>query len=140
MEKVRAMLRRLGLELHPDKTRIVRAEDGFDFLGVHFRLCPVRKPNPKVRFSCRIWPSYRSVMRIKQRVKEVIGRRYGTSLEDMIREMNPVLRGWNNYHTIDHPERWRFLKLNSESRRKRLLPAPAMLHGGSTLLALLDKH
>jgi len=34
---------RLGLRLHPEKTRVVRAEDGFDFLGVRFRLRPVRK-------------------------------------------------------------------------------------------------
>jgi len=118
LEKVRAMLRRLGLELHPDKTRIVRAVDGFDFLGVHFRLRPVRKPNPKVRFSCRIWPSDRSVMRIKQKIKEKIGRRYGMSLEEMIKELNPVLRGWNNYHTTVQPERKRFLKLNSYVRER----------------------
>ncbi len=118
LEKVRAMLKRLGLELHPDKTRIVRAEDGFDFLGVHFRLCPVRKPNPRVQFSCRIWPSDRSVSRIKQKVKEKIGRRFGTSLEEMIKELNPVLRGWNNYHTTVQPERKRFSKLNSFIRER----------------------
>ena len=37
LEKVHRMLGRLGLRLHPEKTRVVRAEGGFDFLGVHFR-------------------------------------------------------------------------------------------------------
>jgi len=118
LEKVRAMLGRLGLALHPEKTRVVRAEEGFDFLGVHFRLCPVRKRNPKVRFSCRLWPADRSVQRIKQRVREVIGRRYGTPLEQVIREVNPVLRGWNTYHTTVQPERKRFVKLNDFVRER----------------------
>src|SRR5262245_17381737 len=37
---------RLGLTLSADKTRIVDAADGFDFLGMHFRLRPLRS-NPK---------------------------------------------------------------------------------------------
>lgn len=118
LEKVRGMLGRLGLMLHPEKTRVVTADEGFDFLGVHFRLRPVRKQNPRIKFSCRIWPSERSVLRIKARVKEVIGRKYGTSLEELIREMNPVLRGWNNYHTTIQPERKRLVKLNSFIRER----------------------
>ncbi len=43
LKQVEQMLGRLGLKMHPEKTRVVNAEDGFDFLGVHFRLCPVRK-------------------------------------------------------------------------------------------------
>jgi RNA-directed DNA polymerase len=104
------------LTLHPKKT--AAADEGFDFLGVHFRLRPVRKQNPRIKFSCRIWPSDRSVLRIKARVKEVIGRKYGTPLEELIREMNPVLRGWNNYHTTVQPERKRLVKLNSFIRER----------------------
>jgi RNA-directed DNA polymerase len=48
---------RLGLTLHPEKTRIVHAKDGFDFLGVHFRLRPVRKRGSRLKASCRLWPS-----------------------------------------------------------------------------------
>jgi len=47
VNQVEQMLKRLGLELHPDKTRVVRAEDGFDFLGVHFRLCPIQPEKGK---------------------------------------------------------------------------------------------
>ena len=39
-QDVRKYLARLGLELHPDKTRRVElydGEQGFDFLGCHFR-------------------------------------------------------------------------------------------------------
>jgi hypothetical protein len=45
-------LGRLGLKLHPDKTSVVRAKDGFDFLGVHFRLSPVRKKKSKLKKYC----------------------------------------------------------------------------------------
>lgn len=110
--QVRAMLARLGLKLHPEKTRVVKAADGFDFLGAHVRLCKVRKPEAKLEHSCRIWPSDRSIQRIKQKVRDLIGRRYSRSLEDLIGELNPVLRGWNNYHIRVQAERRRLRKLN----------------------------
>jgi RNA-directed DNA polymerase len=83
----------LGLKLHPDKTRVVKAEEGFDFLGVHLRLCPVRKKNSKLKKYCALWPSERSIGRIKQRIREVVGRRYSLSLEELIGEMTPIIRG-----------------------------------------------
>jgi group II intron reverse transcriptase/maturase len=118
LEKVSGMLNRLGLELHKDKTRVVNASEGFDFLGIHFRLCEVRKKNPKLTQTCKLWPSDRSMKRIKQRIREVIGRRYGMSLEKMIAELNPVIRGWNNYHIKVHPERKRLTKLNAFVRER----------------------
>lgn len=116
--QVRRMLGRLGLKLHPEKTRVVRAEDGFDFLGVHFKLCAVRKPKSKLKRSCRVWPSEGSQKRIKQRVKEVVGRRYGMSLEEMISKLNPIVRGWNIYHTTVQPERKHLKKLNGFVRER----------------------
>lgn len=116
--QVRAMLGRLGLTLHPEKTRVVKAEAGFDFLGVHLRLCKVRKPKAKRMHSCRLWPSDRSMQRIKQKVRDLIGRRYSRSLEDLIEELNPALRGWNNYHIRAKAERKRLRKLNGFVRER----------------------
>jgi RNA-directed DNA polymerase len=118
LEQVRRMLGRLGLELHPEKTRVTTAARGFDFLGVHFRLCRVRKQGARLKQSCRIWPSDRSVARLKQKVKETIGRRYGESLEDMVGELNPILRGWQNYHTRVQPEPKRLRSLNRFVRER----------------------
>ena len=112
LARIRRMLERLGLRVHPDKTRIVHAKDGFDFLGVHFRLRRVVKRGSRLKYSCRVWPSNRSMKRIKQRIHEVIGRKYSLSLEEMITLLNPVIRGWNNYHTRIRPERKRFFHLN----------------------------
>jgi RNA-directed DNA polymerase len=112
VEWVRRALNRLGLTLHPDKTRVVHAKEGFDFLGVHFRLRPVRKQGSKLTYSCRRWPSDRSMTRVKTHIKEVIGRRYSLSLEEMIQELNPTIRGWNNYHTRIQADQKRFRFLN----------------------------
>ena len=67
LKELRKMLARLKLELSEDKTSVVKAEDGFDFLGVHFK---------------------------------------------MIEELNPMLRGWHNYHKAVDPRKQRILKLN----------------------------
>jgi len=118
LTQVRGMLGRLGLELHPQKTCVVEAKDGFDFLGVHIRLCRVRKPKAKLKHSARVWPSKASTQRIKQKVRDVIGRRYGRTLAQMIKELNPVLRGWSNYHLRARGERRRLRKLNRFVRER----------------------
>jgi len=112
-ERVEKMLGRLKLKLNAEKTRLVKAEDGFDFLGEHFRLRRIK--NPKTRFDrhCRVWPSDRSMERIRENVRKTIGRRYGMSLEEMIAELNPVLRGWDNYHRAAYANRQRIVKLNA---------------------------
>jgi len=97
-------LARLGLELHPEKTRRVELYDGkqgFDFLGCHFRK----------RLSGTIWereckrlyflnrqPSQRAMKRIRQRVREAtLKRRCHADLRTVIAELNPILRGWGAY-------------------------------------------
>jgi RNA-directed DNA polymerase len=56
--------------------------------------------------------------RIRQRIRELIGRWYGLSLEELIEELNPVIRGWNNYHTAALPHVKRFRKLNAFVRER----------------------
>jgi len=118
IKQVEQMLGRLGLRLHPDKTSVVKAKEGFDFLGVHFRLCPVRKKNSKLKKYCAVWPSDRSIGRIRQRIREVVGRRYSLSLEKLIKELTPVIRGWNNYHKATRPVLKRLRKLNAFVRER----------------------
>jgi len=118
LEKVRQMLGRLGLKLHKDKTRIVHARKGFDFLGIHFRLCRTSRKTAKLKWYCSTWPSDRSMQRIKQRIREVVGRRYSLSLEEMIGELNPIIRGWNNYHTASRPAAKRLRRLNALIRQR----------------------
>jgi RNA-directed DNA polymerase len=102
--RVKIILERLKLELHPDKTRRVDlswGKEGFDFLGCHLqkRLSGRiwEKERRRVYFLQR-WPSQRSMKRVRQRVKELTPRaRCHEDIRDVIADLNPVLRGWGNY-------------------------------------------
>ncbi len=118
LKKVKTMLGRLGLELHRDKTRIVPARNGFDFLGMHFRLRPTSRKDAKLKQFCAVWPSDRSIKQIKSKIRYTIGRRYDKSLEDMIGILNPIIRGWNNYHRKARPVMKRLQKLNAFVRER----------------------
>jgi hypothetical protein len=50
---IRKMLERLGLQMHPEKTRVRSAYRGFDFLSVHFCMRAVRKRTSRLKESCR---------------------------------------------------------------------------------------
>jgi group II intron reverse transcriptase/maturase len=103
-QRVRTILARLGLELHPDKTRRVELYDGkegFDFLGCHLhkRLSGRLWEQERRRlYFLQRWPSARSMQRIRQRVKELTPRsRCHADVREVIADLNPILRGWGNY-------------------------------------------
>lgn len=110
--RVREVLTRLGLELHPDKTRRVELYDGkegFDFLGCHLhkRLSGtlLERTGKRLYFLQR-WPSRRSMKRIRQRVKELTPRsRCHQDLRCVIADLNPVLRGWGQYFRTGNASR-----------------------------------
>jgi RNA-directed DNA polymerase len=103
-KRVSSILARLGLELHPEKTRQVNlswGKQGFDFLGCHLRKrlsgAIWEKKGKRLYFLHR-WPSQRSMKRVRERVKELAPK--GACHEDprdLIARINPVLRGWANY-------------------------------------------
>jgi len=103
-QRIKVILARLGLQLHPDKTRRVElfdGKEGFDFLGCHLhkRLSGklLQQKGQRLYFLQR-WPSQRSMQRIRQRVKELTPRsRCHADIRDVIADLNPVLRGWGNY-------------------------------------------
>ena len=101
---------RLGLTLSAEKTRTVDAADGFDFLGMHFRLMPMRS-NPKRRF-CYRWPSTKAMRGIRHKVRDAVGYDDLYSLEEKIRALNPILRGWGQYFRIGNAHR-HFQKVDS---------------------------
>jgi len=104
LDLARQVLADLGLELHPDKMRIVdlrEGRDGFDFLGCHFHArVSGRLLERGIRRSyLQRWPSARSMKRVRAKVKALTGRnRNGAKdVRVLIRDLNPVLRGWGNY-------------------------------------------
>lgn len=102
--RIRVILSRLGLELHPDKTRQVELRDGkqgFDFLGCHLhkrmsgRLWEQKRQR---RYFLQRWPSRRAMQHVRQRVKELTSRSAcHRDLRDIVATINPVVRGWGQY-------------------------------------------
>jgi RNA-directed DNA polymerase len=102
--RVKIILEKLKLELHPDKTRRVDlsgGKEGFDFLGCHLRKRlsgPVWEKQRKRVYFLQRGPSQRSMKRVRQRVKELTPRaRCHDDIREVIAGLNPVLRGWGNY-------------------------------------------
>ena len=102
---VRGILGELGLELHPEKTKRVELTDGkegFDFLGCHFRQRMggrIWEKYRRRRYYLQRWPAKSAMQRLRQRVRELVGR-HRNGVKDvrvLIRDLNPVLRGWGNY-------------------------------------------
>jgi RNA-directed DNA polymerase len=125
-------LGRMKLAAHPDKTRVVGVADGragFDFLGFHFRRTPmVRRPG---RRATKTWPSQRARKSVRAKIKAVTAPRSRLHLpvEEIVAELNPILRGWGAYFRrpgngrqmsqIDHYVRLRVALFVSKKRRRR---------------------
>jgi group II intron reverse transcriptase/maturase len=99
LRRVRLILGRLGLELHPDKTRIAcleRGREGFDFLGFHHHM--VGSSTYPGRFYLHKWPSPRAMASIRAKVRRRTDRRLASlELTDIVDSLNLTLRGWDNY-------------------------------------------
>jgi RNA-directed DNA polymerase len=122
LEVVGEILTALGLELHPDKTRIVDLRDGregFDFLGCHFRARVSGRmlERGKRRYYLHRWPAARSMKRVRQRVKALTGQnRQGVKdIRELIRDVNPILIGWGNYFRTGNAAR-KFIQVDDYVR------------------------
>lgn len=78
-----------GLELSPEKTRITHIDKGFDFLGVN-----IRKYNGKLL----IKPSKKNVKACLDKVRKAIKDNKAAKQINLIRLLNPIIKGWANYH------------------------------------------
>jgi RNA-directed DNA polymerase len=83
-------LRKRGLELSHEKTRITHLDDGFDFLGQTVR----RSPNGKVL----IKPSRRSVQTFLSKIQETLDNSGGQTAGELILRWNQQIKGWTMYH------------------------------------------
>ncbi len=113
----------LGLELHPEKTRLVdlrEGREGFDFLGCHFhaRVSGRMLERGVRRYYLQRWPSARAMNRIRARIKALTGRgRAGMDIRDVIAAINPILRGWGNYFRTGNAAR-KFLQIDDYVRSR----------------------
>ena len=78
-----------GLEISKEKTRIVHIDDGFDFLGFN-----LRHYNGKLL----IKPQKKKVLAFCKKIGKILSDMKARTQEDVIRKLNPLLRGFANYY------------------------------------------
>jgi RNA-directed DNA polymerase len=84
-----------GLELSEEKTHITHIEKGFDFLGWHIR----KYPNGKHRAGKLLTkPSEKSIKALAEKTGGIIRKNRQAKTANLLKQLNPVLRGWANYH------------------------------------------
>ncbi len=106
---IAARMRECGLELHPEKTKIVYCKDDdrrrtyptekFDFLGYTFR--PRRSKNRTGKYFINFSPavSDKAVKAIRAEIRSwKLHLRSDKTIEDLSRMFNPVIRGWLQYY------------------------------------------
>lgn len=86
---LKTFLKERGLELSDDKTLITNIIEGFNFLGWNFR---------KYRGKLLIKPSKESIQKFVEKISQTIKMGKSWSQERLINKLNPIIRGWTNYH------------------------------------------
>lgn len=86
LHQIQQWVSRVGLTLHPTKTRIVDASQkgGFDFLGYHFE-------------RGKRWPRKKSFEKLREVIREKTPRNSGKSMNQIVADVNRTLRGWYAY-------------------------------------------
>jgi RNA-directed DNA polymerase len=84
---VKEWMTRHELTLHPEKTHVGNCMiegEGFDFLGYRFE-------------AGNRWIRKKSIQRFRDRIRKETSRVCGKAIEEVIKKLNPILRGWCNY-------------------------------------------
>jgi len=87
---IEEFLTKRGLQLSPEKTKITHITEGFNFLGQNIRMYSKGK--------LLIRPSKDSILSVKNKLKEIIVKHRGSQAAVLIRNLNPVITGWANFH------------------------------------------
>jgi RNA-directed DNA polymerase len=93
--KLKQCLARRGLEMSSEKTRTVKIQQGFDFLGFNIRKYG---KSPKKPQKLIIKPAKEKVVKFLQKVKGKAWKMRTTSQDKLTLEINLMIRGWGNYY------------------------------------------
>lgn len=113
LAKVKEWVQQAELMLHPEKTKVVDATQygGFDFLGYHFE-------------RGYRWPRKKSLRKFRDRIRQKTRRANGGSLNQIIAEVNPIIRGWFEYfkhsirNVLEAEDKWIRMRIRSILRKR----------------------
>ena len=124
VEAAGRILKQLGVELHPQKTRIVHVQRGFEFLGYIIKRgkTQLNLPESKIRSRVRqgmlyAYPKAKSIQRFKDQVRQRTKRTLPLKTKELIAGLNPLLRGWGEYYKRAHVRKL-FHRLDGWIRRR----------------------
>src|SRR6516225_8583193 len=124
VEAARRILKQLGVELHPQKTRIVHVRYGFEFLGYKIKRGKRKHylPESKIRSQARqgalyAYPKAKSISRFMDQVRKRTRRNVPLTTQELIENLNPLIRGWGEYYKRAHV-RTLFHRLDGWIRRR----------------------
>jgi RNA-directed DNA polymerase len=89
IEHIQTFLDPRGLKLSEEKTLVTNISEGFNFLGWNFR---------KYKDKLLSKPSKDSQKEIIKKIGEVIAKAKAWDQDRLIRILNPIIRGWSQYH------------------------------------------
>jgi RNA-directed DNA polymerase len=145
-DEVGSVLAPMGLRLSEAKTRVCHIDEGFDFLGWRIQRRTWRGRTGKK--AVYTYPSKKALASIIDKVRTLTRRASHRTLADLLRRLNPVLRGWCNYFRhgvssrtfsyVDHYAFWRIfgwlrkrhVGLNKHTLVRRYLPGWRIRDGG----------
>lgn len=114
-DEVSKVLAPVGLRLSDAKTTVAHIDEGFDFLG--FRIQRRRKKGEAGKRAVYTYPSKKALVSVMDKVRTLTRRNKHRTLSDLLRRVNPVLRGWCTYFRhgvskrvfsyLDHYAFWR---------------------------------
>ena len=157
VEAAGRILKQLGVELRPQKTRIVHVQHGFEFLGYKIKRGKTQLYLPESKIRSRVrqgvlyaYPKEKSIHRFMDQVRQHTKRTIPLKTKELIVGLNPLLRGWGEYYKRAHVRRL-FHRLDGWIRRRiwshrykhwrnagwTKLPLPK-LYGDYELVRLLD--
>jgi RNA-directed DNA polymerase len=109
-----------GLALSEEKTRVVHIDDGFDFLSFN-----IRRYARNGKEKCLVKPSKDAIKKVKGKIREALRNNQGKPVMALMKEVNPIIRGWANYHRTSVASRefkklddWMWKKLWKWARRR----------------------
>src|SRR5712691_8870320 len=94
----------IGVELNPEKTKLVNTLKGeaFGFLG--FDLRRVRKQSGEGYFIL-MTPKKKARKAVKAKIRDIIARGGGTPATELVKQINATLAGWVNYFRVGNASR-----------------------------------